>query len=76
MKAYSSDKDIIAGLDPGCQYIIASGNRGMKLKMGISEARLCKTRLPVRDRREPAMKVSNPFRKKLLKVNDVMIRIS
>jgi putative methanogenesis marker protein 8 len=50
------DSSLIAGLEPGSQYLIAGNiNEGKRIKIGNFSSFLIKARLPVRHNREPVM---------------------
>jgi len=53
VSSYCSDPDIITGLSPEKQYLIAKNAHGTPLTMGTYSAYLTESRLPVRSPREP-----------------------
>jgi hypothetical protein len=58
--AYSSDEELVRGLDIRRQYLVTGGSRGdrkpIKLTMGVFKTYLREAALPVRDRDEPSFR--------------------
>jgi putative methanogenesis marker protein 8 len=59
--AYSSDEELIRGLDPRRQYLVTGSSRGnlgaRKLTMGVFKTYLHEAALPVRDSDEPSFRL-------------------
>ena len=53
ISAYCSDPDIITGLSPDKQYLIAGNVRGLPLTMGTYSTQIVEQELPVRSSKEP-----------------------
>ncbi len=56
--SYSSGSGILAGLNPGSQYLITGNlNKGKSIKIGNFRSYLVEAKLPVRNGREPIMSI-------------------
>jgi hypothetical protein len=53
ISGYASDAELIQGLEPARQYLIAGNRRGRKITMGTFQTYLSEAKLPVRDADEP-----------------------